>query len=78
MAKEFPLPLHLLMLDVIGTILVGVGLFELFSGSSFLPEAAKFDGYETAFIGIGLFLMAPLVVHLFRKATGKTGRGTEI
>ena len=64
MANEFPLPLHLIALDVIGTILVGVGLYELFYGSSFLPEALKFNGYETAFIGIGLFLMAPLVLYL--------------
>ena len=78
MAREFPLPIHLLILDVIGTMLVGLGLLELFSDSSFLPEALTFAGHETAFIGVGLLLMAPLVLHIIGKATGKQGRDQEI
>lgn len=78
MTTEFPLPLHLLFLDVIGTVLVGIGLFERFSGSSFLPEAIKFNGYTTVFIGIGLLLMAPLVLHLIRTVIGKSGRNSAI
>ncbi|MEM1413191.1 MAG: DUF1418 family protein [Pseudomonadota bacterium] len=73
-----PIPLHLIVLDTIGMVLVGIGLYELFSDAGLVPENLRFEGFETVFISVGLLLMAPLVVHLVRKVTTRSARGKEI
>jgi hypothetical protein len=62
------LPVHLLVLDLIGALLVGLGLFEQFSGSSLLPEALRDPGLPWVMIACGVLLMVPLVVHFIALA----------
>jgi hypothetical protein len=62
------LPVHLLLLDMIGVVLVGIGLFEQFSGTSMLPEALRDPGLPWVMIACGVLLMLPLVVHFIAMA----------
>jgi hypothetical protein len=56
------LPIRLIVLDLLGTLVVAAGLFELFSDESALfPEAAQFPGYALLLIVIGLVIMLAAV-----------------
>ena len=75
-AGPLKLPVRLLVLDFLGTILIALGLYELFSAEgSLFPEALRFPWYEWALILIGLAIMLPavygMVTHLARKRTGQ-------
>jgi hypothetical protein len=67
--RTLPFPVWMMALDVIGTVLVGLGLFGLFGGLA--PEAvsaADFESASIAFIVFGAVLMLPLLVTLIRRA----------
>ena len=66
--KTFKLPLSLIALDVIGAILVGLGMAKMFAGLDLLPAAFQLDEKGLTFIIIGALLMLPLMLHLFVKA----------
>lgn len=56
------IPVRLVVLDLLGTLVVAAGLYELFTDeSALLPEAARFPGYALLLIVIGLAIMLPAV-----------------
>jgi hypothetical protein len=57
--------LSLVLLDIIGTLLLGIGLAKKFVGLDFLPAGFAFD--QTGWIRIiaGIVLMLPMLFLLF-------------
>jgi len=68
--NKIKLPIHILVLDTIGVILAGVGLYEWFSGSSLIPEQYHFENYYLVMVVIGLLLMAPALLYIIKIARG--------
>lgn len=68
-------PMWPIMLDVIGTLLLGLGIFGQFGGGD-LPflEFMPVQEYAIALILLGVLLMLPLIVVLIRRATSLTTR----
>ena len=64
--KKFKPSLPALILDFIGAVLVGVGLYEWFSGSSFVPDQYKFENYFVVIIIVGVVLMTPYFLEMLR------------
>jgi hypothetical protein len=70
------LPIRLIVLDLLGTLVVAAGVFELFSDeSALLPEAAQFPGHALLLIVIGLAIMLPavfgIVQHYLKSRQGR-------
>ncbi|HYQ73375.1 MAG TPA: hypothetical protein VET88_15810 [Gammaproteobacteria bacterium] len=60
------LPWKLLLLDLAGTLLIAIGLYEQFApGAGLLPEALAFPYHEGVLIITGLAAMIPAVSGLF-------------
>ena len=57
------LPLHLLLLDALGTGLLIIGLLELFMQIGLVPEIARIPAFEWIMIAVGVLLMMPLITH---------------
>ena len=70
--KKFKLPIHMIVLDLLGAMLAALGLVEWFTGLSFVPEQFKFEYYYIAMIVIGVILMIPMHLHIFRFAMSKS------
>jgi len=68
------IPLHLLLLDLIGTILFVLGLLAFSGELHILPEGLRIDNYALYLIIAGIALMYPLVGHILKIATGTKGR----
>jgi hypothetical protein len=59
---KLDLPLRLIVLDLLGTLVVAAGLYELFSNESrVFPASMQFPGYAVLLIVIGLAIMLPAV-----------------
>ena len=74
--RSLPFPLWMLALDVIGTLLVGFGIFGLSGG--FMADAASLTDMQAISIAVivfGVLLMLPLVITVVRKGTGGGGSG---
>lgn len=70
------LPIRPVMLDLLGTLVVAAGVFELFSDKfALLPAAAQFPGYTLVLIVIGLAMMLPaafgIVQHYLNSRPGR-------
>ena len=65
--KVFKLPLSLIALDVIGAILVGLGMAKMFAGIDLLPAVFQLDEKGWTFIVVGALFMLPLMLHFFVK-----------
>lgn len=66
------IPLRLLVLDGIGTLLLALGLIELFNeGNGLFGNSTPFPGHDWALIVTGLLIMLPaisgIVGHLLRR-----------
>jgi len=60
--QPLQLPWRLLLLDLIGTLLVAIGLYELFTlDTVLLPDLLAFPYHEWALIAAGLAIMLPAV-----------------
>ena len=58
-------PWRLLLLDLIGTLLVAIGVYELFTpDTDLLPDLPAFPYHEWALIAAGLAIMLPAVSGL--------------
>ena len=56
------LPVRLIVLDLLGTLVIAAGLYELFSNESrMFPTSFQFPGYAVLLIVIGLAIMLPAV-----------------
>ena len=63
--QPLQLPWRLLLLDLIGTLLIAMGLYELFKpGTGLLPDSLAFPYHEWALIVAGLASMLPAVSGL--------------
>jgi len=56
-----------LILDIIGFVLIGVGMFEKIAGPQWVPEAYRFANYEIYMIVIGFALTIPFAISTFLK-----------
>jgi hypothetical protein len=68
MTARSPLPLRLVVLDMIGTGLAGFGAARQFAGVEVLPTTWRFAGDGIVMMIIGVAMMAPLIVHVMRVA----------
>lgn len=70
MLKKNPMtfPPILLLLDVIGTVLLGLGLAKYFGNVDVLPLSWRFDNYESVLIGAGAALTLPLMAYMVKQA----------
>jgi len=58
--QPLQLPWRLLLLDLIGTLLIATGLYEMFNpGTDLLPDAVSFSYHEWVLIAAGLAIMLP-------------------
>ena len=64
--------LGLLLLDLAGTVLLGLGVTKKFSGLDTLPKGLQFDHYEIALIVFGILLMLPYMLNMFARAREKS------
>ena len=74
--NTLPLPMWMMALDVVGTLLLGMGLFGLFGG--FAPDgmsAGDLKSVSIALIVFGALLMLPLLVTLIRNALSANRSG---
>ncbi|MFT5426263.1 MAG: hypothetical protein ACI9ZT_001204, partial [Gammaproteobacteria bacterium] len=55
--RKFKLPIHMIVLDMLGAVLAALGLMEWFTGLSFVPDAFKFEYYYIVMIVVGVILM---------------------
>ncbi len=65
--KPFKLPVGLLVLDGLGTVLVGLGLAKMFGNINVLPASLQPDETGWTFIIIGGLLMLPFILFFFSK-----------
>lgn len=61
-------PISLLVLDVLGAILAGIGVADGFAQANLVPEGLRFPNYPWVLIVCGALLMAPLGAHMVRRA----------
>jgi hypothetical protein len=67
--QTLPIPVHLLLLDMLGVALVGFGLFELLGGQdSVLPAFMADPLMPWVMIGSGFLFMLPMVAHVIGMA----------
>ncbi len=59
--------LHLLVLNVVGFVFLGLGLAKAFGGVDFIPIQFQFQHYELTFIAGGIVLMVPAFINIVRK-----------
>jgi len=67
-------PINLLILDFIGSILLGLGLAEWFADTNLVPEALQFENYPIFLIVIGALFILPFTLFFIRKARNKQVR----
>jgi hypothetical protein len=61
------IPLRLLVLDGIGTLLLALGLIELFNaGNGLFDNSTPFPGHDWALIVTGLLIMLPAMTGITR------------
>lgn len=67
--QALPIPIHLLVLDMLGVALVGFGLFELLGGQdSLLPAFMADPVMPWVMIASGALFMLPMVAHVIGMA----------
>lgn len=70
--EKFKLSIHMILLDLFGAVLAALGLMEWFTGLSFVPDAFKFEYYYILMIVVGVILMIPMHLHIFKFVMGKS------
>jgi hypothetical protein len=65
--KEHLIPTRLLVLDVAGCVLLGLGLAKQFGAIDTIPVQFRFQGYGMAFIVAGIVIMAPALIGVITK-----------
>ena len=70
------IPLRVLLADLLGTVLLGPGLYDLISaGDGLVPVVLRFSNYPWYMVGAGLILISVLVVHLVRSPVSRRTEG---
>jgi len=70
MAKQFKLPISLVLLNGLGAILVGLGLVDLLGGIVMVPEALRIANYQVVMIAIGILLELTFIIYRIKQAKG--------
>ena len=72
-------PVRLIVLDLLGSILLAIGVYELLAeGGYLMPGALRFAGYEWVLILTGLVITLPAVFGIVNYARGTTHRGPDV
>ena len=67
--QALPIPIHLLVLDMVGVALVGLGLFELLGErDSLLPAFMADPAMPWVMIASGVLFMLPMLAHVIGMA----------
>jgi hypothetical protein len=70
------LPVKLLILDVIGSLMLAVGLVLMIADpTEFLPWQADYDAIGMGLVIVGVLFMLPLIAHLVGMARAQASRG---
>ena len=69
---KLPFPIHLILLDFIGMMMVCVGIIDLSGHIYFVPEQYRFENYAPTLIIVGVLLMLPIVRQIFRLTRKRT------
>jgi len=75
--NKFKIPIHMIVLDLLGATLAALGLVEWFTALSFIPDQLKFEYYYITMVIIGVLLMIPMHVHIFKMAMGNKISSTD-
>ena len=68
---KFKMPIYMILLDIFGATLAALGLLEWFTDMSFVPDQLKLEYYYIAMVIIGVLLMVPMHLHIYRFVTRK-------
>ena len=60
------LPYRLQFLQAIGSILLVLGILSAYSGMDIVPVALRFRGYGSVLIVVGVLLVLPALIHIWR------------
>lgn len=66
------IPPGLLALDLLGTVLLGLGIVKYIKGIDVIPMELRFEDYGLTLIWVGIALMIPATIHIVRKVRGVT------
>ena len=69
--NKFKIPIHMIIQDLLGATLAALGLVEWFTTLSFIPDQYKFEYYYIVMVIIGVLMMIPMHLHIYRLATRK-------
>ncbi len=72
--KNIEIPIKFIVLDIIGTLLLAVGIIELVSNLNLIPASFQFNNYAIALIVVGVLLMLPLILHIKNIILGNQAR----
>lgn len=70
-SKKIKPPLNLIILDGIGSILLGLGLAEWIAETNLVPTALQFENYPIFMIVIGILLILPFTLFFIRSVRNK-------
>lgn len=70
--QKFRLPLWAIVLDILGTVMLVLGILALFGGDGALfPETPEIRALAFVLIFAGVLLMLPLIIIIIRRATSQ-------
>ena len=75
MEKKLSFPLNLLLMDMAGAVLLGLGLAHHFAGLDFLPDFLKFENAGLVMAAAGIALMLPMLLFVIEKARSQREQG---
>ena len=75
--NNFKIPIYMIVLDILGATLAALGLVEWFTDLSFVPDQFKIEYYYVALVIIGVMMMIPMHLHIFRIVLRNTTSGTD-
>jgi hypothetical protein len=70
--RKLKLPIHMIVLDMLGAVLAALGLMEWLTDFTFVPDAFKFEYYYMVMIICGVLFMIPMHMHIFKFVMGKS------
>jgi len=75
--NNFKIPIYMIVLDILGATLAALGLVEWFTDLSFVPDQFKIEYYYVALVIIGVMMMIPMHLHIFRIVLRNKASGTD-
>ncbi len=69
--NKFKMPMWMIILDGIGSLILGLGLAEYFANVGLVPEILKVDGYAIKIMIVGGVLYIPASLFFLKKLIGR-------